>query len=226
MTLRVLEENQTNWLIMDEDGSTTTKTKSSDLNQLLYGRGLWGLLDSGDEIWSKGVVTIIPDEDAEQYTIEIANRPKLTLGKHRKTDLVDAMAEIYNEYDGDSVGPILELYEDVRKNMIREEVLTPFLDVFSEKVVERDDGWFINGHLLLTLEGDFYHPNTENYERDGNTVIMQGSSMAAYDVNIDSPSKEMSRSVTVDGIDYRLTEKEVTFIAKVIWGVKNTPDRT
>jgi hypothetical protein len=228
--MEVLEENPTNWLIMTADGSTATKTKSSDLNQLLYGHDLFGLLDTGNTIWqSQGredepSVTIIPDDNAECYTIRVGDYPDLTLGAQRKTDLVDAMTEMYEDYGGESLAPILDLYEKVRSNMIREKVLRPFLDVFGDKVAERDDGWFINGHLLLTYEGDFYHPNNVSRNRSG-SVIGQGTSIAAYGVNIDAPKGSMKRNVTVDGEDYRLTNSEVTFLARAMWGIENTPDK-
>lgn len=228
--MEVLEENDTNWLVLTPDGSTDTKTKASDLNQLLYGHDLFGLLDRGDTIWmgneaeDEPKVTIIPDDNAECYTIRVGDAPDLTLGAHHKTDLVDAMSKMYEQYDGESVAPILDLYERVRENMVREKVLRPFLDVFGDKVGERDDGWFINGHLLLTYEGDFYHPNNVSRNRSG-SVIGQGTSIAAYGVNIDAPTGDMKRNVTIDGEQFRLTNSEVEFVARAMWGVKNTPDK-
>jgi hypothetical protein len=228
--MQVLEENLTNQLVMTADGSTETKTKSSSLNQLLYGHGLFGLLDRGDEIWMNNgaedepKVTIIPGDD-ECYTLRIADGPDLTLGAHYKTDLVEAMQSMYEENDGESVAPLLELYESIRSNMIRDEILAPFLNVFNDKVAEKESGWFINGHLLLTYEGKFFHPTTDSKERSGSTVIANGSNVEAYSVNIRNPEEHMSRSITRDGEEYRLTDKEMRFLAKASWAIKNTPDR-
>lgn len=230
--MEVLEENDTNWLVMTPDGSTETKTKNSDLNQLLYGENLWGLLDRGDEVWTcsnpetaEPTITIIPDDNAECYTIRVGDAPTLTLGANHKTDLVDSMAEMYNEYDGESVVPLIELYESVRANMVREDVLRPFLDMFPDKVAERDDGWFINGHLLLTYEGEFYHPNNVSRNRSG-SIIGEGTSVEAYQVDIDAPAPDLNRDVTVDGEKYRLTNSEMDFLARAMWGLKKSPDRT
>jgi hypothetical protein len=228
--MEVLEENATNWLVLTEDGGTATKTKSSDLNQLLYGHGLWGLLDTGNEIWmhegadDEQKVTIIPGED-ECYTIRPENAPDLTIGAHHKTDLVDAMASMYDNYDGESIAPILDLYDSIREDMIRDEVLEPFAEAFSDKVEVRADGWFLNGHLLLTFEGEFYHPNTDSRRRSGQSVIGAGSSSTAYGVSISNPEEAMSRDITLNGEDYRLTDKEVKFLARVVWAIENTPDR-
>lgn len=228
--MEVLESNSCNFLIRKNDGSITTKTKSSDLNKLLYSHDLFGLIDEGSEIWTHSgaegepKVTVIPDEGAKCYTLKVGDAPDLTLGEHRKTDLVDAMAEIYEKCNNESVAPLVNLYDNIRENMVRQDVLDPFLDAFSDKVVCREDGWFINGHLLLTFEGEFHHPSTESRERDGQQVITQGSATSAYNVSISSPENQMKREVTVNGETYRLTDAEVEFLAKVSWGIKNTPD--
>lgn len=226
----ILEDNDTNWLVLTPDGSTETKTKSSDLNKLLFGHDLYGLLDTGNEIWTHSgteeepSVTLIPGED-ECYTIRLGDAPDLTIGAHHKTDLVDALSSMYEDHDGDSVGPILNLYDSIREDMMRTEALVPFADVFSDKVEKRDDGWFINGHLLLTYEGDFYHPSTDSRQRSGHSVIGAGSTAEAYSVSVSSPERSMSRNVTVDGEDYQLTDKEVKFLAQAMWAIENTPDR-
>jgi len=228
--MEILDDNKQNWLVMTPEGGTATKTKSSSLNQLLYGHNLFGLIDRGDEIWvntgleDEQKVTISPGDD-ECYTIRPDEAPDLTLGAHYKKQLIDALASVYEDHDGNSVSPIMDLYDSIRDDMIRTEVLEPFAEVFSDKVAVREDGWFIHDHLLLTFEGDFYHPNTNSRERDGQTVIGATSSSSAYSVNVDEAKDEMSRSITVDGQDFRLTNKEVGFIARVIWAIENTPDQ-
>lgn len=227
--MEILEENATNWLVMTDEGGTTTKTKSSDLNQLLYGHDLWGLLDTGDEIWqSSGAeneqrVTIIPG-DNECYTIRPENSPDLTLGAHHKTDLVDAMARMYEDLDGESVAPIMRLYDRIRADMIRDDVLEPFAEAFGDKVAVREAGWFINGHLLLTFEGEFYHPGTESRQRSGSGVI-GARSEEAYSINLNALEDDMARDITLKGEDYRLTNKEMKFLTRAMWAVEHTPDR-
>lgn len=228
--MEILEENSTNWLVLTPDGSTATKTKDSDLNQLLYGHNLWGLLDTGNEIWqSSGLedepkVTVIPDDDAECYTLQVGDAPDLILGKHHKTDLVKAMGKIYNDHDGETVAPIVSLYDRIRDNMVRKKLLVPFLDVFGDKVAEREGGWFINGHLLLTYEGDFYHPENVSRNRSG-SIIGEGTSIEAYGVDIDTPTDQMQREITHEGETYCLTNSEVDFLARAMWAIENTTDR-
>lgn len=227
--MQVLDENETNYLIMTDSG-TATKTKSSKLNQLLFGHDLAGLLQEGSEVWSlnpegQDKVTVIPDENAECYTLRFQGLPQeLLLGKHHKTDLVDALAEIYEEHDGESITPLLTLYEEMREDMVREMLLDQFRQLFADRVEKRKQGWFINGHLLLTYENEFYHSEYTSRSRSG-SVIGEGTSIQAYSLAMDNPASDISRRVTYEGDIYRLTDSEMEFLGKAIWAVEKTPDR-
>lgn len=227
--MEIVSENSTNWLVQTEDGGTDIKTKASDLNRLLFEYNLYGLLDAGTEIWTHegGVdepkVMVIPHDDSEKYTLSIGDNPELVLGEHHKTDLISALGSVHRELDGDSIAPLIELYDRIRSDMVRKEMLSVFANALSEKVEERDDGWFINGHLLLTYEGDFYHPNLKSRQRDG-TVVGMGTEQDAY--NISTSTTDIQREFTKDGEQRRLTDAEVKFVAKAVWAVGNTPDKT
>lgn len=227
--MQVLDENETNFLVHTDDG-TATKTKASNLNKLLFGHNLAGLLQEGSEVWSinpdgEPRVTVIPDENAECYTIRIEDAPQdLNLGKHHKTDLVDVLAEVYQEHDGESVKPLLRLYEDVRENMVRDFLLDQFQKVFGDRVEVRDQGWFINGHLLLTFENEFYHSEAVSRNRSG-SVIGEGMSIEAYGLQMDDPAADINRRVSYDGEDYRLTDAEMEFLGRAMWAIEETPDR-
>lgn len=228
--MKVISENSVNWLIQTDDGRTETKTKASDLNQLLYNHGLWGVLDTGNEIWtSEGSeaepsIRLIPGEDAESYTIDPDGRPKLQLAPHYKTDIVSAMQTIYQDHDNETVAPLLNLYERVRGNMVRADLLDAFLPALGDRVEKRESGWFINGHLLLTYEGEFYHSEHVSRNRNGG-IIGEGTSSEAYSQAVPEPDGSINREITVDGEDRVLTMGEVEYLTKAMWGIENTPDR-
>jgi hypothetical protein len=229
--MQVLDDNSENWLLLTDDGSTVTKTKSSNLNQLLFGHDLFSLLETGNEVWvskdrdDEPQVTVIPDDEAQCYTLRVGDLPPLTLPENRKSDLIDALAEVYEDYDGRSSVPLVQLYDEVRGNMVRDTVLEVFVPAFGARIEERDDGWFINGHLLLNFEGEFHHPTTTSRQRSGQIVIGSGAAAEAYDVSLDKVAASMQREITVDGESYRLTEGEVEFLSLAMWAIENTPDR-
>jgi hypothetical protein len=227
--MNVLEENKTNYLVMTSDGRAVTKTKSSNLNQLLYGHNLSGLLEAQEEVLQiapeaedEPTATIIPHGDQE-YELKFSSFPKpLVLAPHHKTLLVDALAEVFQEHDSETVAPLAALYEDIREDMVRNSALEAFSALPGVEV--RESGWFINGHLLLSWEREFYHPNNDSRTRAGSTVVPVKSSAEAYNVRIASAEADMDRTVENDGTEYRLTDSEVEFLAKAMWAIKNTPD--
>jgi hypothetical protein len=228
--MNVLEENPTNYLVRTSDGRAVTKTKSSNLNQLLYGHNLAGLLEEQEEVLQispeaeeEPTATIIPQGE-QKYEMVFSTFPEsLVLGAHHKTLLVDALAETFQEYDSETVAPLVKLYEDTRKDMVRENALEAFNSLPGVKA--RESGWFINGHLLLSWEGEFYHPKTDSRKRSGGVVVPVKSSSEAYNVSVDAAEADMERNVEHEGTTYRLTDSEVEFLAKAMWAIKNTPDQ-
>jgi hypothetical protein len=228
--MEIISENDTAYLILTDDGSTESRSKASDLNRLIYDHNLHGLLVEGDEVWTKTddegqTVTVVPGDEPDTYTLRIEGQSQLFLGEHQKTDLIDGLAEVYEE-DSDGVQPLLDLHDRIRSNMMRKELLSHFISAIGDKVAEREDGWMINGHLLLDYEGEFHHPSTDSRKRSGQSVIGTTTATSAYGLSIDAPTDEIQRSFSVGGTKYRLTDREVKFIAKTVWAVKNTPDRT
>jgi hypothetical protein len=228
--MEVIEENRQNYLIRNDSGTTEIRSKSSNLNTLIYGHNLFGLLEEESEIWVKETdeekITITPLGD-NQYKLETDFGQPLVLGAERKTLLIDALAEVYDDHDGESVEPLLRLYRKLRKNMGRPRVLDPFITALSEKVERLEDGVLINGHLKLTFDNEFYHPRTVSTKRRGSTVVPRQSGERAYhikDSGFNREKEKIERKVTVNGEKYRLTEKEVTFIVYMMWGIENTPD--
>lgn len=226
--MEVLEENPTNVLVRTENGGVTTMSKSSPLNKLLFKHDLIGLLQTGDEIWhcddGETTVRIIPDDDATTYRIEIEDYPTLLLGAHQKTHLVEALKRMYENHNEATTEPIVQLYEDIRSDMVRSEILDKFSKPFESRIELREGGWFINGHLLLSYDGDFYHPDHKSRKWSGN-IIDDGKSNKAYEQAVPEPDGSISRGITVDGEKKRLTNSEVEFLTKALWAIENTPDR-
>lgn len=228
--MNVLEENSTNYLVQTSDGSIVTKTKSSNLNQLLYTHNLAGLLEEQDEMLQvtpeaedESNATVIPLGD-QRYELSFSSFSEpLVLSPHHKTLLVDALAEMFQEYESETVKPLLRLYEDIREDMVREEILEPFAAL--PGVEHREDGWFINGHLLLSWEREFYHPLNDSRRRSGKQVVPVNSSSQAYNVSVDPAKADMNRVVEAEDGTYRLTDSEVEFLAKAMWAIENSPDR-
>lgn len=222
--MEIIDNTPANYLVRRDDGTTDTLGKSKQ-NRLLIEHNLWGLLQDGTEVLSLDVadqppITVVPSEEAREFTLSVGDYESIHLGPHKKSELVDALIEEEQEARAES---LVTLFDRIRENRVRTEVIDAFLgqQPFADTVESNADGWLIHDHLLLTWECEFYHPNTTTYERSGSTVE-QGSSEPAYEPDINPPESD-ERSVTLNGTDYRLTNAEMEFIARALWGVANAP---
>lgn len=227
----ILEENDTYWYVKKPDGTTTSITKSPR-NRLLYDYNLYGLLRGGNDIvmFNHGddtdgpPIRLVASDDAREYQLKVGEAQPIHLGEHLKSDLVDALIDVYEGEERD-VTPLVEFYDAIRKDRVRNKVVDALASrqPFAEVVTSTEDGWLIHDHLLLTWKRDLHHPNTTAYNRRGNTVA-EGASEIAYDVEIREPrNSDTDRELTVDGTTYRLTDAEMEFVALAMWGVKYAP---
>lgn len=224
--LRILDETETNWLIEYPNGTIETVTKSAH-NRLLYEYDLWGLLKNGSEIVqieddTDGTrVTITPNDDSTEFTLQVDDTEPLHIGEHHTADLVEALVDVYDRDEG--VEPLVTLFHDIRENRVREEVMQAMGEMapFEAAVTVQNDGWLIHGHLLLTWDQEFHHPNTTTRTVHG-SAVSPGSSEPAYKMNFRSKSPN-NRTITVDGAEYLLTDKEMEFLARALWAITEAP---
>lgn len=217
--MEVLESNPTNFLVL-EAGEVEAVTRT-DTNTLLFDHNLWGVLRDGTDILNlqgngdEPGVTVTPSENAREFMVAVEDEAPAYLGEHWKSEFVGALRDSYDHEDR-SVEPILQLVRNVRETQIDPGEVAPLLNVepFESAVEERMGGWLIHDHLLLSWEGDFYHPGTTSRTVSGSSVA-RGSSDSAYDVafGMRGPGQ------TTLGMD---TE---TFVSKAAWAVSAAPKR-
>jgi len=224
----ILTESDTNWLIKYPDGRTKPVSKSPH-NRLLYEHGLWGLLKGGTDILvlhsddeARATVRLTPSDDATEFALEVGNGDPIHIGEHNKSKLVEAL-RVHFECDDEDARPLVALYESIREDRIREDAMRALAEVppFAEDVELQADGWLIHDHLLLTWEREFYHPNTTTRTVSG-SAVNPASSEPAYQVSVGTP-QDVSRDVTLDGEQYRLTDGEMEFLAKAMFGITEAP---
>lgn len=214
--MEILERNSTNFLVL-EDGNVESITRT-DMNTLLFDHNLWDVLREGTETLTLQEqengekLTITPSDDAREFTIDLGDGGKsVYLGEHHKSDLIEALADHYNENKDGT--PIRDLAIDVRTTQIVPDEVSQLLAVepFASSVEEKVGGWLINGHLLLSWECEFHHPDTTSREVTSGTVA-RGSSDRAYDIDIGRHPQ---------------TEREISdvdeFVKKAAWAVTEAP---
>lgn len=224
--MNIKDTTVSNWLIEFDDGTTDVVPKSKQ-NTLLIEHNLWGLLQEGTEVMTidgtddHPSITLVPSDDAKEFTLRVGDYEALHLGAHHKSRLVNALAD--GKAEDDVAARLLDLFDDLRNSQVRSRVVTALAErpPFSEHVEDTPGGWLVHDHLLLTWEREFYHPKTTSRNRSGG-IVDSGSSERAYNVNV-SLADGHQRQVTLDGTDFRLTDAEMAFVAKALWAITHAP---
>jgi hypothetical protein len=224
--MEIEETTPANYLVID-DGKHRMIGRSKQ-NRALIEENLWGLLKDGNEIYQldpdDGVkISVIPHEGANEFTLQVGSGgDPVHIGPHNKSLLVAGLVD--NEGEAAKAEAMIRLYDDLREDMVREDVINALAEKppFVQRVELKDGGWLIHGNLLLTWEGDFFHPDTTAYDRSGN-VLGEGMSEPAYNLSLDRVTDSVNRELSIGGEEYFLAESEMQFIAKALWAVANAP---
>lgn len=217
-------------VIVEHDNGEIENVPLSPKNKLLFDKNLWGLLKKGDEILQidgDPSVSIIPNDSATEFTIQVEGAQPIHLGADQKQLLVETLEEAYDDTGDGDLDPrkLIDLRDDLMENRVRKEVVDYLAEMppFSEYVENGNiqiigSGWLFYDELLLTWGREFRHPNTTSKARNG-SIISPDAADSAYDVRF-SGVMDNTHSVTIDGEGYRLTSKEMEFMAKALWAMK------
>lgn len=217
----ILDENDTNILVQNPNGSTDL-IPLSPRNRLIYDHGLWGLLREGTETWVHGGerrVSITPQE--EGYSLQVGEFNPLQIGPHQEGKLIEALVDFY-ESEAEKPQGLIDLFDQKRDQQMRKEVMQKIGDLFGDAIEQTNFGWVIHDHLLLTWDRDFHHPETTSHQVNSGGV-KKGASETAYNLNHIQTNKINREITTQDGSEYRLTNTEIEFLTRAIWGIENAP---
>lgn len=217
----ILDRTSSSILVRQDDGRIE-QVSLSPRNRLLFDHGLWDFFKKGDEILTfQDGVKVISHEKGDSFTIVVDNDP-LHLGEHHISDLSQAIFDVYSDENRDTQ-PIIEMYRKIRENQIRYDVLNSLLDYpLFDSVEKTEDGWLFHDKLLLSWEGEFYHPGTTSRTVSGRSIA-PSSNDKAYRIRTNIIPDDMDRKFSIGDETYRLSDREMEFIAKALWAIQNAP---
>jgi len=122
--------------------------------------------------------------------------------------------------DGD-VQSLIELYDDIMSKQVRRGVVNALLDTFDEssRIQKKSDGWLTDGFYLVDWTASMY---AKHDDPDENDVIRGGGGVTETDRSYEFVQLSLNRDtepveVYIGGESFRLTEREILFLAKVKW---------
>jgi hypothetical protein len=131
-----------------------------------------------------------------------------------------------------STRSLIEVYRDIMDKQVRRSVVNALLSTFdgSERIKQTSRGWLVDDFYLVNWKASMYtrrnDPNEPDYKRESGGVKETDRSYEFVQLNLHRDIESVN--VAIGGEQYRLTEREMLFLAKVKWLLnrrKHHPDQ-
>lgn len=134
-------------------------------------------------------------------------------------ELLEAM---YDAIADGSFSRLEAFVERVLKSQVRRHVINPLVHTFSERrrIEIAPNGWLVDGFILVDWDAKMYASNDDpdegDYVRSGGKAVKKDRTYEFVQLEKNF-TPESNETVTIDGTEYQLTEREMLFLAKVKW---------
>lgn len=119
---------------------------------------------------------------------------------------------------------IMSVYDDIMASSVRRRVINALYHTFDEtnRIEVASNGWLIDEFYLVDWTASIYtkedDPDEGDYVRSGGQAVKKDDSYEFVHLRMHRNSRELEQiEVTISGDTYRLTEREMLFLAKVKW---------
>lgn len=213
--------------ILDNTGQPSLKTASPE-NILLYDPadelpfedGLSGFLSGNEALVlqdSDPVVMVAPTNNEYCYILRVRDNTVETTPNQAERVLGGIKDATIN---GD-VSELINLYDHIMSTQVRRDVVNALHDTFSqqERIVKGGNGWLIDDFFLVDWSASMYAKHDDPDEKD---VIRGSGGVRETDRSYEFVQLNLNRetepvNVVIEGEPYKLTEREMLFLAKVKW---------
>lgn len=210
--------NLQSFLVLWENGQPELKN-ATPTNTLLYLHGLHEFLNGNEGvILSRDPkVMVAPTGSEKSYILNVRGNAVETMpGNSRRV-----LEGIKQAVEDDSLDEIIDVFHDIKSSQVRKSLMNAMLHTFSkaerESIETVGNGWLIDGFYLVNWDASLYtaddDPESSDYQRGGGGVVETDKSYEAVQLSHHQNIEPVS--VTVNGSEYRLTEREMMFLAKV-----------
>lgn len=123
-----------------------------------------------------------------------------------------------------SVDRLLNLYSSIISEQVRQYIVNSLVKTFddSDRIEVASNGWLIDDYYLVDWNASLYtkddDPDEGDYVRSGGSAVKKDTSYEFVQLRMARGTREQDPiSITINGDTYKLTEREMLFLAKVKW---------
>lgn len=119
---------------------------------------------------------------------------------------------------------LLDLYNEIMSTQVRRHVINALHQTFDEpeRIEVAPNGWLIDDYYLVDWNASLYtkddDPDEGDYVRSGGSAVQKDDSYEFVQLRMGRAERDADPiTVTLNGEQYRLTEREMLFLGKVKW---------
>ena len=217
----------TQFTILDDSGQPTLK-KATPENILLYDPadelpfddGMSGFLSGSDAlVLQEGdpLVMVAPTGNDYCYILRVRDNTVETTPSQAER----VLRGIKDAAIDGEVKELINLYDHIMSTQVRRGVVNALKETFDEdfRISTTGEGWLIDDFFLIDWSASMYAKHNDPDEAD---VIRGGSGVKETDKSYEFVQLRLNREtdpveVAIGGDTFRLTEREMLFLAKVKW---------
>lgn len=213
------------FLIFGDDGQPETKGGSAENlllydpeNELPFDGGMSDFLSGNNALQLSDEVTVAQSGDEYSYILKIGESRVETTPEQAESFLQG----VYDAVADDDTSRLERLHQNILKNQVRRRIVNVLAQTYDERhrisIVE--NGWLVDGFYLVDWNANMY---TSNDDQDEGDYVREGTDAVKKDTSYEfvrlrhSLSQSDTQTVTIDGSEYRLSEREMLFLSKVKW---------
>lgn len=181
------------------------------LNQFFDGDGAVRLNDNPE---------IVVAQSGDEYTYILSVDGEVVETTPSQSDRI--LQGVYDSIADEDVSALVDLHKSVLKSQVRRRVVNPLKQTFSEwkRITVTANGWLVDEFFLVDWNGKMYAANDDpddgDYVRKGGAAVQKDTTYEFVQLS-QSFSDVDPKSVTINGNEKTLTEREMLFLAKVRW---------
>jgi hypothetical protein len=211
-------ELQSFLIVWDEDGQPELKNATSE-NVLLYIHGLYEFLNGNEGVvLSRDPdVMVAPTGNEYSYLLNVSGHTVETM-PNQSAKVLDGVKRAVENND---TSKLKRVHQEIVSNQVRKSIINVLLKTFSaderSRISVESAGWVVDGHYLINWEAGLYTVDkidATTYEAVGG--VSESDSTGEF-VKLRQSKEIEPADVVIDGQAYQLTEREMTFLAKVKW---------
>lgn len=193
-------------------------------DELPFDGGLHKFLDGDGALkLSTDPKVVVSQIEESSYVIEVDGETVETTPKQSE----DVLSGVLDAVVEQNEKPLVSLHRDILSNQVRRSVVGPLMQTFAKRrrIESISNGWLVDGFYLVDWNAKMYAANDDreegDYVRSGTQAVKKDTTYEFVQLRHNVGSDE-DVTVTINGNEKHLTERERLFLAKVKWLLDRT----